>query len=83
MCFFNPKIKNPAPLPPVKKSDPNIKEAKLESKKLQDSDDVTKSVKFGDTARAASTAKSVGANDLKIPLNQNRTGTKTGGMNVA
>ena len=83
MCFFNPKIKTGADLSPLKKATPNIAQDELKSKKLQDADDVTKSIKFGDTARAASTAKSVGASDLKIPLNQNKTGTKTGGMNVA
>jgi len=84
MCFFNPKIQSVAQnLEPLKKADPTVNVEKPVTKKLQTADEVTKSVKFGDTARAASTAKSVGANDLKISLNQNKTGTKTGGMNVA
>jgi|ETNvirenome_2_60_1030617.scaffolds.fasta_scaffold04650_2 hypothetical protein len=83
MCFFNPKIESKTTLPEVKKANPNVAQAELKTRKLQDAEDVTKSVKFGDTARAASTAKSVGASDLKININQNKTGTKTGGMNLA
>ena len=82
MCFFNPKLPGPQ-IAPVAKADPVIKTAKPLERKLQTADDATKSVKFGDTARAASTAKSVGSDALKIPLNQNKTGTKTGGINVA
>ena len=82
MCFFNPKLPG-AQIAPVAKADPVINTTKPVSKSLQTADDATKSVKFGDTARAASTAKSVGSDDLKIPLNQNKTGTKTGGINVA
>jgi len=82
MCFFNPKIKMRGDVQPLKKATPTINTEKPVAKKLADADDVTKSVKFGDTARAASTAKSVGASDLKISLNQDKTGTTTGGMNV-
>ena len=56
---------------------------RMHHKKLDTADDATKKVKFGDTARASAVAKKVGTNELKIPLNQNKTGTKTGGMNVA
>ena len=44
--------------------------------------DVTQSIKYGDTARAASTAKSVGASDLKISLNTPKN-KQTGGINNA
>tara|TARA_R100000655_G_scaffold46430_1_gene83355 strand:+ start:164 stop:409 length:246 start_codon:yes stop_codon:yes gene_type:complete len=81
MCFFNPKVPSAPPLPPVAKADPVINTEKAVSKKLADADDVTKSIKFGDTARAASTAKSVGANDLKININTPK--TNPGGINVA
>jgi len=83
MCFFDPKVPKPSGLPEAKKALPTITTEKPVSKKLTDADEVTKSVKFGDTARAASTAQSVGASSLKIPLNQDQTGTKTGGMNIA
>tara|TARA_R100000742_G_C4205428_1_gene33312 strand:- start:319 stop:567 length:249 start_codon:yes stop_codon:yes gene_type:complete len=82
MCFFNPKIAKPSPLPPVKKALPTINTEKPVGKKLKDPDDVTKSVKFGDTARAASTAKSVGASDLKININTPQN-NQSGGINNA
>ena len=83
MCFFNPDLPDPPALPPVKKADPTIKTDLPQSKKLATSDEASKKVKFGDTARAASTAKTVGTSDLKIPLNTNKKGNKTGGVNVA
>jgi len=84
MCFFNPKVETPksAALPPAIKPSPTVKQAP-KAKKLDTADDATKKVKFGDTARASAVAKKVGTNELKIPLNQNKTGTKTGGINVA
>jgi len=36
----------------------------------------------GGTKKKALMARAVGANDLKIPINTNKTGTKTGGLNV-
>ena len=82
MCFFNPKLPKPSGLPPVKKALPTINTEKPVSKKLTDADDVTQSIKYGDTARAASTAKSVGASDLKISLNTPKN-KQTGGINNA
>mgnify|MGYP001225923166 CR=1 FL=1 len=83
MCFFNPKIETSgAALPPAVKPTPTVKQAP-QAKKLDTAADATKKVEFGDTARAASTAKAVGTNELKIPLNQNKKETKTGGLNIA
>ena len=84
MCFFNPKVETPkaAALPPAVKPTPTVKQAP-EAKKLETADDASKKVEFGTSLKAASASKAVGTNELKIPLNQKKTGNKTGGINVA
>ena len=84
MCFFNPNIDKPtAAVTPTVKQMPTVNTELKAGKKLETADDVTKKVKFGNSARLASTSKAVGAKELQININTPKTAQKSGGVNLA
>ena len=78
--FNPPKPPDPPKLPPIVKKNPTEPKAPPAPKSLTDKNEKPKV----DFAKKMSTtkAKRVGANDLKIPLNQQQSNAGTGGLNV-
>jgi hypothetical protein len=78
--FKAPKPPDPPKLPPIQKKNPDPPKAPPAPKLLEEKEKKPKV----DYAKKMSIqkAKRVGANDLKIPLQQQSSGGSTGGLNV-